>query len=390
MQPAVQFYKKPLPSGLTIFNCNLERRTTPAASILTLLNVLYPNGSSNASGSFVDIGSGQGIPCLAAALSGRFSIAKGIECQPKWYESAVLLKEVYDENQDAKDACTLEFHCDDATKPAGHLEGSSCVFLNSVTFDAKFCQQLGHRIESDLAREKTAGDDIFVVSLSRRLPLPSFDLVDILRLNANGEGMYTFYVNRKANTQSTFYAITDSEIMRALRDNDLVGSLVAIARGHADERLGLSLLAALAGSEPVVRQYMCCPVLLERLETSIDSKLATLTQKALGSMVLRAMSDHPVGRSAIAKSDSLLDELLAGISTDEEHPALRANFLDIFSQLLYDSPLDRISVELNETTERLQEDNAALVSDNLREALAETIAMRRWWDGHKLEISNSR
>ena len=380
--------------------------TTPVASIQTLLGVLYSDDSdqivSKAKGAFVDAGSGRGIPTLAAALSGRFPLAKGIEYQSKWHQSAVALKVAYDKEEQGEHRCELEFFCDDMTKPAGHFAGASCVFLNGVTFDANMCQMLSHRLEQELKITTSAPsssqrneEDVFVVSMSRRLALPSFDLIDVLSLNANGNGMFTFYLNRKSRTGSLHHATSDSETMRMLRDtNDgLLDELIEMALVSKDVRLGMSFLATIAASEPTVRQNMgksSSPLLWETLEMSME-KSASLTQKALGSMVLRAMSDHPVGRGAIASNDSLVDSILAGVNNDEEHPAVRANLLDILSQLLHDSPLKRISNDLDQILERLKDQtHKSESSANLLEALTETVAMKRWWDGHRRELPETK
>ena len=436
---------------------NATYGTTPAASIQILLGVLYPQMEANSKvkGSFVDAGSGQGIPTLAAALSGRFPLARGIEYQSKWHESALALKAAYEKEQEVtlqhqqKDcdevepgaACQLEYVCGDMTKPdVNYFVGASCVFLNGVTFDANMCQSISHRLEDELASNhdhNNNGDseDVFVVSMSRQLALPSFDLVDVLSLNANGDGMFTFYVHRRAPSSiasavSLYHrATSDSETMQMLREastnvfgddrksaksqksNDSIGygastlldelvnmALSMISNALPDNhdqsrRLGMSLLAALAASEPTVRQNMnpsLCPRLWEILE-KCTLVSASLTEKALGSMVLRAMADHSIGRSIIANNHSLVDLFLVGVDNDDEHPAIRANVLDVLSQVLHDFPLTRVSKDLDQILLRIstmRDQESDPLPSNLSEALTEALAMQRWWGGHRKYIPN--
>jgi hypothetical protein len=49
-----------------------------------------------ATGKFVDMGSGTGKGCLAAALLHPFDSVVGIELLEKLYEASVTLKETYD------------------------------------------------------------------------------------------------------------------------------------------------------------------------------------------------------------------------------------------------------------------------------------------------------
>ena len=432
--------------------------TTPAASIQILLNVLYPptEARSKARGPFVDAGSGQGVPTLAAALSGRFPLAKGIEYQSKWHESAVALKAAYEKEQEQTlrypqndcdkfeqgARCQLEYVFGDMTEPdAKHFVGASCVFLNGVTFDAKMCQAISHRLEDELvanANTKASksyhrgSEDVFVVSMSRKLALPSFDLVDVLSLNANGDGMFTFYVHRRAPSSIASVvslhhrATSDSEIMRVLRAKtnflkddrkgagmkrprisigfgslSLIDELVNVALSlisneESDDqtRLGMSFLAALAASEPTVRQNMSKrsrPRLWRILQQSMFVS-ASLTEKVLGSMVLRAMADHSIGRSIIAENNALVDLLLASVDNHDEHPAIRANILDVLSQMLHDFPMTRVSKELDQVLLRIttiSDQEATLLPSNLSEALAEAVEMQRWWGGHRKYIPNA-
>jgi Histone methylation protein DOT1 len=392
--------------------------TTPAATINTLLEVIYPSNSSSSSrtssagtGTFVDAGSGMGLPTLVAALSNRFARSRGIEYERKWHSQATNLQQAYekeelaDESKDA--ACQLEYICGDMTIPAGYFENGTCIFLNCVTFNADLCQKVGERLDVDttsvIQRMAVANanggeeeeEDVFVVSMSRRLPLPSFDLVDVLSLDAN-EGMFTFYVNRKTRSSATsassssfrHHATTDSKSMRMLREtSSILEDLVNLAT-RMESRVGLSFLAALAVSEPKVRKMALQKSLWPCLEQSLN-QYTCLPTKALGSMVLRAMVNHPIGRREVSKRQALVEYILAVVRREDEHPAVRANLLDILSNLLLDSPLQLVSTELGivlgellhaETTKSC---GGGAPGNNILEALTETIAMKRWWEGHQ-------
>ncbi|MGV2388938.1 MAG UNVERIFIED_CONTAM: hypothetical protein LVR29_13630 [Microcystis novacekii LVE1205-3] len=173
----------------------------------------------------------------------------------------------------------------------------------------------------------------------------------------------------------------------------------------------MAFLAAMCASEP------CTRTLTERCGTTNDNHnnnnihhaggtlftmladclggepTRTLAMRASASMVLRAMADHPVGRRAIAQSEDVLIVLLRRIQPEtsinsnsaSEHPAIKANILDVVGQLLHDSVG-------NEQLERLGIDNIlrdVLVNakdQNLNEivqACMEAQAMRRWWGGEQ-------
>lgn len=372
--------------------------TTPAATINTLLDVIYPN-SRTSTGIFVDAGSGMGLPTLVAALSHRFPSSRGVEYERKWHNHAINLQQAYQtEPPENKHECRLEYICGDMTIPHGYFEDASCIFLNCVTFNADLCQKVGERLDIDTSiqtQHMTAADireeDVFVVSMSRRLPLPSFDLVDVLRLDAN-EGMFTFYVNRKARSSSSsksslsfrHYATTDSKSMRILRDtSSILEDLVDLA-ARIEDRIGLPFLAAIAVSEPTVRKMALQKSLWQCLEQSLHQS-AALPTKALGSMVLRAMVNHPIGRREVSKRQPLVEYILAVVRMEDEHPAVRANLLDVLSNLLFDSPLQLVSTELGIVLGELHEETKSgeEASGNILEALTETIAMTRWWEGHQ-------
>lgn len=340
---------------------------------------------------FVDAGSGMGLPTLAAALSNRFPVARGIEYERKWHNEAKVLQEAYQKEPDNEGRGRLEYICGDMTSP-GYFKGATCVFLNCVTFNADLCRRVGERLDLDtISTSGEKEEEVYVISMSRRLALPSFDLVDVLRLDANG-GKFTFFVNRKASSRSSLshhIATTDSDSMRLLRDtNTILNELVDLATGLED-KVGLPLLAAMAFSEPTVRVMTTQQSLWQCLEKSLQ-QAAGLSTKALGSILLRSMVDHPIGRREVSKQRSLLLNLLATVCRKNEHAAVRANLLDSLSNLLLDSPLDLVSVELCRVLVKMQEETGtADTSVNIMEALEEIKATKRWWEGYERVLPGS-
>ena len=360
---------------------------TPVNTMNTIFNVLYHYQDTKAVGSFVDAGSGEGIPTLAAALSGRFPNSKGLEYNRMWHQWALGLKSIYDEQNRGKED-SLEFICDDLMDSSGptHFSGASCVFVNGVTFGAQLCHSISKKLEQELgSKTDEVEEDIFVVSMSRRLALPSFDLVDVLSLNANGDGTFTFYVHRKAQRESSHTATTDSQELRTLRHHgdDLLDELLETSL-QIDPDAGLKFAASIASSEPTVREnLLSSKTLWKILEQSLSSG-ESLIQRAIASMVLRAMVDHSVGRYAVASAnnETVILRLLGCLENIEEHPAIRANLLDVLIQLLHDSPLTDVTKELDELVNKLDfEHQGGHLSPDLLESLKEMIAMREWWNG---------
>lgn len=355
--------------------------TTPE-TMFELLNVLYPS-NSKAAGSFIDAGSGRGEPTLAAALSNKFILAKGVESEISHHRHALSLQQAYKESKGAD--CPLEFTNSDMTVP-GTFVGGSCVFLNSVLFDAQLCRTLGERLEEDLqvadGAASSTQEDIVVVSMSRRLALPSFDLIDVLSLPANGGELFTFYINRRDGNDSTHSpALSDSSGMRELRRADCFDAVLDMTLESQDEQASKLLLVALAASEPSTRSMCSHQALWDKLFESLHPE-ANLISRALGSMVLRSMVAHPVGRRTVAKQSELVDGLILGLGDSTLHPAIKANYLDVLDNLLHDSPLEDHCNQLDEIMGRLQ----GSTDPNITEATFEVVARRRWWGGANVLI----
>jgi hypothetical protein len=112
--------------------------------------------------------------------------------------------------------------------------------------------------------------------------------------------------------------------------------------------------------------------------------------------VLRAMADHPVGRRAIGQCDDILIALLTRIrpetirtsssnSSTSEHPAIKANILDVLGQILNDSvaneKLGQLGIDdlLNDVLVDAKDQDL----DEIVQACMETQSMRRWWCGEQ-------
>lgn len=428
---------------------NATYGTTPPATIHEVLDSIYGTTISSenpvSGGLFVDAGSGMGLPTLAAALSNRFKIARGVEFDAKWHSQAVLLKDAYDEHtamattstkantrmetaatDSTKDAPLLEYFCNDVTNSdAGYFVGATCIFMNSVTYDATLCRNISMRIETDTQHTGThtsnppgkmyneQEDDVFVVSMSRTLALPSFDLIDILRMKANGGGDFNFYVSRRSKNQpleedannsvissrhSSFFAMSDSETMRELRETSkgsilkeliqLASNLSLTTEAGVWSAGGLQFLAAVGASEPSVRTMALDDGLWKSLIISIGTK-ADLATRALGSMVFRAIVDHPVGRRAVTDRSQVVDALVAAIGRSDEHPIIKANLLDVLGNILCDSPLEHASSDIDEMLKNVKEDAECEGQSDVIQAFEETLAIRRWWNGEQRSLPDA-
>ena len=123
-------------------------------------------------------------------------------------------------------------------------------------------------------------------------------------------------------------------------------------------------------------------------------------------MVLRAMSDFPVGRRAIAENEKVMGSLFSSMSTSDQsgdgaskreqidHPAVRANVLDILGQVLKD-PVGNEAINgtdrggSTEFDDLLQENIAAAKESGwheVEEAAQEVQVMQRWWQGQSMPL----
>jgi len=370
---------------------NATYGTTPAASIWTMLDSLCLDASTTM---FVDAGSGMGVPSLAAALYGCHHV-RGLEVERGWHDQAMFLKQAYDNERRELVPCRLEFLCTDMVIPQtgqlrGNFVGADIIFMNSVTWDAPLCRSVSERVELDTVDND--GRDVFVISLSRKVALPSFDLVDILSLNANG-GMFSFYVSQRRSKRESnggkfrHTALSDSETMRELRETQnglLVEELISLALSTKNT-VGLGLLAVLGASEPTARLMSCHDDFWESMIRliSIDASLPT---RASGSMILRAIVDHSIGKRSISQRCDVAHALVQAAGRDDEHPVVRANLLDVLGTVLYDSPLDHVSEDLDHILLKLKDEVNHEGNIHLLDAAEEIRVMRKWWKGEQRTI----
>ena len=388
-RPPASFATKTFKTPLSTANATYGE--TPDATIRTLLKELattHNNTSKTFSGRFIDAGSGNGSATVSAALDGRFPRCSGIEYDEYRTELANKLKAAYDNHQSHHHKSTLDFTCGDLA--TGNLSGASVVFSNSVVWDASLCATMGRRLdEADLAPNG------LIVSISRRFPCPSFDLVDILKMPCNGGNEFSFYVCQKHGAQH-IVALTDSDTMKGLRNvSGLLQSLISLAMTYGRSNESLAFLAAVAASEPSTRVLASQDdgKVLEMLSEGIRLSINDLSTRASSCMVVRAISDHPVGRRSIAETDSLLTALLESITpkaqnVPSEHPAIVASVLDIIGQLLNDSLGNEKmgSLNIDDHLERIYTDANKEALGDVTQACMEAQSMRRWWAGEQRSV----
>ena len=368
----------PLKTPLSLANATYGE--TPPETMRTLLQELaavHNNKAQHFPGRFIDAGSGNGVATVCAALDGRFPRSSGIEYEENRTTLANNLKESYDKQRHTS---ILDFTCGDLANES--LSGASVVFSNSVCFDAALCATVGRSLE-----EADMTPNAVVVSVSRRFPCPSFDLVDILKMPCNGGDDFSFYICRKHG--ASIVALSDSATMRGLRDvNDLLNKLISLSTRDGGSNEGLAFLAAVGASEPSTRVLTehhanVLALMADRLVLSTNS----LATRASSSMVLRAISNHPVGRRGIAESDVVLAALLgcakSATGLDSEHPAILANVLDIIGEVLQDSlGNDKLGgLGIDELLVELLVDAADQDLSEVVQACEEAQSTRRWWGG---------
>jgi hypothetical protein len=459
----------PLPLPLSAANSTYGE--TPPETIRDMIATLLDRHNlkqSHFSGHFIDVGSGNGSVVLSAALTERFhGTYRGVEYDPIRQETSLLLKSKYENHYQNRSTntsptstptttatsnrttCTpssVEFFCNDIrTIAPTFLDGASVVFANCVVWDANLCGALGQLLDDANFRPHA-----LVVSMSRRFPSPTFNLVDILTLPANNGGHFTFYVcqkvsngcsskaNSKINssngtTTSTkegvgSLAISDAPLITMLLQGDddepekknggglLVEALIESSL-KCDQvgTSGMTFLTSLASSESATRILLRNQNLLPEIATQLglwesDKPTTTnLARRANASMVLRAISEFPIGRREIAKSDFVVQALLkslfrrpatknctksetthvhAAATPQLDHPLIRANVLDILGQVLYDPIGNQILEErgVDALLSKVLADATLAVGNNtsggefeVLEAGREAHAMRQWW-----------
>lgn len=161
---------------------------------------------------------------------------------------------------------------------------------------------------------------------------------------------------------------------------------------HGDEKERMDLMTALGHSESGTRALLKEDELFPFLATQLSMK-SGLAYRARSSMVLRAMSDFPVGRRALAESEVITEAFFQSLSLDiinskNDHPAIRANIIDILGQMLND-PTGHQKLKQRELDSILQEMmNIARREEwhEVFEACVEVNAMQRWWFGEQKQV----
>jgi hypothetical protein len=363
---------------------------TPPDTICTLLSRLARhNRKEDFSGHFVDAGSGNGGVTVCAALSGRFPHCRGVEYDEARSEQAFRLKAAYDARLLPERGTPIEFVCGDAKDES--FNDTSVVFCNSVVWDLELSGAISTKLD-----EASVQPNALVVSITRQFALPSFDLVDILKLPCNGGDDFNFYICQKIPEPSDMNtnlgwsnALSDSETMRGLRLEGQLENLVGISLQKGVE--GLAFLTALAGSEPSTRLLSQTPAFLDAIAHGLRMD-ETLPMRASTSMILRAMSDFPTGRRAIAESSVLVEAILTSLCTTRidgnDHPAIRANLLDVLGEGLND-PIGNDKLEsrhIDALVKEVREDALDQQLGEVLEACGQIQAMRRLWAGESRHL----
>ena len=321
---------------------------------------------------------------VCAALGGRFPHCRGVEYDEQRSEEAFRLKAAYDALPPPEQGTPIKFVCGDAKDES--FSGTSVVFCNSVVWDLELSGAISTKLD-----EASVQPNALVVSITRQFALPSFNLVDILKLPCNGGDDFNFYVYQKMpepgvmNTDLGWSnALSDSETMRGLRLEGQLEKLVDISLQKGVE--GLAFLVALGGSEPSTRLLSQTPAFLDAAAHGLRMD-ETLPMRASMSMVLRGMADFPVGRRAIADSSVLVEAIFTSLCTTRmdgnDHPAIRANLLDVLGEVLHD-PIGNDKLESCHIDALVKEVKGDAVDQQLVEVLeacGQIQAMRRLWAG---------
>jgi Histone methylation protein DOT1 len=459
--PASSSSKSPPPP---LSSANSTYGETPPETIRDMIATLIDRHNlkqSHFSGDFVDVGSGNGSVVLSAALTERFhGTYRGVEYDPIRQGTSLLLKVAYQDHYNTSRSTTttttaatrngitkttpqsVEFFCDDIrTIVPSFLDGASVVFANCVVWDADLCGAMGQLLD-----DANLPPNALVVSMSRRFPSPTFNLVDILTLPANSGGDFTFYVSQKVSNGSSTTANNKSNSSNGTATSTKGGGgslaisdapLIMILLQEEDEKVkndggllvealidsslncdqvgtsGMTFLTALASSESGTRILLQNKNLLPEIATQLGwwdedkPRTTNLARRANASMFLRAISEFPIGRREIAKSDivvqALLESLYRGAKNNcneseapahvtatpqRDHPLIRANVLDILGQVLYDPIGNKVLEErgVDALLNKVQVDASLAAGSNtsggefeVLEAGQAAQAMRQWW-----------
>ena len=352
----------------------------------TLLSILQEdhNGGRLFEGNFMDVGSGNGAAIVCAAMTGRFHESKGIEYDETRHQEAILLQDAYQRKKVKKDRNEVHLVKGDIGHFPELLDDASVVFCNSVVFDPELSAAVGKMLDLN---EKLAFPRI-VVSVSRRFPCPTFNLVDVFKMFSNTGKEFTFFVQQKQQLIASSPAVSDSlEMVYLLKEEELFRALVEMAVDDSKEENKhdrMAVLSAIGMSESGTRVLLKNKNFLSSMASQMF-RIEDLPSRASSSMVLRAVASFPVGRRVIAESDTVMDALLANVSTSiaqKDHPAIRANVLDILGQVLQDSVGQEIITRDIDDWLQANMDLAHKEGwEEVIDACLEIQMMQRWWKG---------
>ena len=396
----------PAPSGPSLLSsANLTYGETPPNTIRDLLATILERHNRELprfTGGFVDAGSGNGTATVCAAQTGLFPTSCGLEYDNARHDTAVRLKTAYDNGNTTSTEnvrrTRVDFHCHDMqhdTATTKLFNQASVVFANSVAWDTALCGTMGTVLD-----QATLQPNALVVSLSRRFPSPSFNLVDMLTLQANDDD-YTFYVCRKVVTETggeelASNPVSDTDIALSFikQEGAFMEDLVSVSLNSNNS--GMLFLAALANSESMTRILLANEDVLPELATRLGFK-ADLGQRASASVLLRSIADVPIGRRKIAECHELVRAFVSSLEPasqpkllKNDHVMIRANIVDIIGQVVYDpvgnAILEDCGIDGLLSNELVRAEANGEDWKEVGEACKEAQDMRRSWQTERMSL----
>ena len=148
---------------------------------------------------FCDVGSGVGKVCIAAALYHDFAKVMGVEILTNLYECSAEVKKEWDDKYrgEANRNTEVEFFLGDAMDPGvKDWSEATIVLANSTCFDEALMGRLATQCER-------LSPGSFVVTFTKRLPSPEFELLEQEMHVMSWGGATVFIQQRRAEPQES-------------------------------------------------------------------------------------------------------------------------------------------------------------------------------------------
>ena len=326
----------------------------PPRAVSTLFKQIHDlGGMQNELGTFLDLGSGDGLVSAAAMMCAPFKNALGIEIVPSLYKRSQILAETWNASisgnePNFKDLGPLSFELADL-RESDRYTSASVAFVNAPCFD----EPLMHTI-SQKASQMLPGS--LLVSVGKPLRSECFNLVHKVRLPANGlglfgetendadptllaaeielldeedkeasaAGLFTFSVYQRTlddtfNTDATMLkAFTDTETQQIIREESCILHMLELLTNPSkltsqDECISERAAAALAlrsclESEPSLRESIGAGIVPAAFKLLKEKNVMPL--QVCGVLLLSSLSSHCLGQSSmIAHSEDMKESL---------------------------------------------------------------------------------